>query len=59
MFYIRVTIMLEFKVRKVRCLHSGHVLLFGSVQRVPSSISTVMGDWTWQSDVAMGQLRVS
>ena len=27
--------MLEFKVRKVCCLHSGHVLLFGSVQRVP------------------------
>ena len=51
--------MLEFKVRKVCCLHSGHVLLFGSVQRVPPSISTVMGDWMWQSDVAMGQLRVS
>ena len=35
--------MLEFKVRKVCCLHSGHVLLFASVQRVSSSIPTVMG----------------
>jgi hypothetical protein len=36
--------MLELKVRTVCCLHSGHVLVFVSVQGLSLSIATVMSE---------------
>jgi hypothetical protein len=45
--------MLEFKVRTGCCLHPVHLLMFASVQRVSSSIPTVLGDRMWRSDSAM------